>query len=197
MCVAAMLNAMALDHATCAVITNGLEADPLAAPVLIDAGPERHVGGVIFADDTLRRIVQKLGRHPPQLREELGIVLKICVVGNGVSLQKPILRLDHRASSVRGGTRVTRVEGGCHCDSSERRVSQHSRCQSFKRKQRATIKSLTDHPCNCRSPKNAGRPQCRSDPTESEPHRRPSRSVLHRCACCQTPWSRPAGECLS
>ena len=59
-----MLNAMALDHATYAVITNGLEADPLAAQVRIDAVPKRHVGAVIFADDTLRRIVQKLGGAP-------------------------------------------------------------------------------------------------------------------------------------
>ena len=62
----------------------------LAAAIRIDAVPERHVGAVILADDALRRIVQKLGGNSPQLREELGIVLEIRVVGNGVSLQKPI-----------------------------------------------------------------------------------------------------------
>jgi hypothetical protein len=72
-----------------------------AAAIGIHALTEVHVRTVIFADDALGIVVQKLCRDATQLFEELGIVFEVGVIWYGMNAAEAIRRIDGGTAAMR------------------------------------------------------------------------------------------------
>ena len=66
----------------------------LAPAIRVHTVTEVDIGTIVFADNALGVIVEKLRRDAPQLFNEIGIVLKVGVVWHGVYATEAIRRID-------------------------------------------------------------------------------------------------------